>query len=175
MYKFRFLREKRGKIMKNRKKPHKKSRKILRNKYEAITKKKNHEKSQKITKIVSEKKFLSGNSEFFALIIFDFSTAPEQPESEKNEKDISKAYQIFPDEVLGSGQFGIVYGGVHRTSGHSVAIKVCTLHTYAWKQKKKAALRSLHTVPKVHFLTKNRLRSFVRIRIFGIKNTILLF
>ena len=118
---------------------------------------------------------MSGNSEFFALIIFDFSTAPEQPESEKNEKDISKAYQIFPDEVLGSGQFGIVYGGVHRTSGHSVAIKVCTLHTYAWKQKKKAALRSLHTVPKVHFLTKNRLRSFVRIRIFGIKNTILLF
>ena len=133
------------------------------------------QKSQKITKIVREKKFLSGNSEFFALIIFDFSTAPEQPESEKNEKDISKAYQIFPDEVLGSGQFGIVYGGVHRTSGHSVAIKVCTLHTYAWKQKKKAALRSLHTVPKVHFLTKNRLRSFVRIRIFGIKNTILLF
>ena len=113
--------------------------------------------------------------EHCALIWFDFSTAPEQPESEKNEKDISKAYQIFPDEVLGSGQFGIVYGGVHRTSGHSVAIKVCTLHTYAWKQKKKAALRSLQTVPKVHFLTKNRLRSFVRIRIFGIKNTILLF
>ena len=33
-------------------------------------------------------------------------------------------HQIFPDEVLGSGQFGIVYGGVHRTSGNSVAIKV---------------------------------------------------
>ena len=28
--------------------------------------------------------------------------------------DISQSYQIFPDEVLGSGQFGIVYGGVHR-------------------------------------------------------------
>lgn len=26
-------------------------------------------------------------------------------------KDISTVYQIFPDEVLGSGQFGIVYGG----------------------------------------------------------------
>ena len=45
-------------------------------------------------------------------------------EATKQEKDISQAYQIFPDEVLGSGQFGIVYGGVHRTSGHSVAIKV---------------------------------------------------
>jgi hypothetical protein len=44
--------------------------------------------------------------------------------AESKEKDISKLFQIFPDEVLGSGQFGIVYGGVHRTSGHSVAIKV---------------------------------------------------
>ena len=34
--------------------------------------------------------------------------------------------KIFPDEVLGSGQFGIVCGGVHRTTGHVVAIKVCT-------------------------------------------------
>ena len=51
---------------------------------------------------------------------------PEQPEeATKQEKDISQAYQIFPDEVLGSGQFGIVYGGVHRTTGHVVAIKVC--------------------------------------------------
>jgi hypothetical protein len=30
------------------------------------------------------------------------------------EQDISKAYQIFPDERLGSGQFGNVVGGVHR-------------------------------------------------------------
>ena len=26
--------------------------------------------------------------------------------------DISQIYHIFPDEVLGSGQFGIVYGGM---------------------------------------------------------------
>jgi protein kinase D len=25
--------------------------------------------------------------------------------------DIGQVYQIFPDEVLGSGQFGVVYGG----------------------------------------------------------------
>jgi hypothetical protein len=34
-------------------------------------------------------------------------------EKEGRETEISQAYQIFPDEVLGSGQFGIVYGGVH--------------------------------------------------------------
>ncbi|MBN3326531.1 KPCD3 kinase, partial [Atractosteus spatula] len=37
--------------------------------------------------------------------------------------DISAVYQIFADEVLGSGQFGIVYGGKHRKSGHPVAVK----------------------------------------------------
>lgn len=28
-------------------------------------------------------------------------------------QDIATVYQIFPDEVLGSGQFGVVYGGKH--------------------------------------------------------------
>ena len=32
----------------------------------------------------------------------------------------------FADKVLGSGQSVIVYGGVHRTTGHVVAIKVGT-------------------------------------------------
>lgn len=27
-------------------------------------------------------------------------------------QDIATVYQIFPDEVLGSGQFGVVYGGM---------------------------------------------------------------
>ena len=44
------------------------------------------------------------------------STSGKSSEKEKEgrETEISQAYQIFPDEVLGSGQFGIVYGGVHR-------------------------------------------------------------
>lgn len=37
---------------------------------------------------------------------------------------MSQIYQIYPDEVLGSGQFGIVYGGIHRRSARPVAIKV---------------------------------------------------
>ena len=32
-------------------------------------------------------------------------------EPEENVTDINQLYQIIPDEVLGSGQFGIVYGG----------------------------------------------------------------
>lgn len=37
--------------------------------------------------------------------------------AEQSDIDISLQYQIFPDEVLGSGQFGVVYGGVHRNTG----------------------------------------------------------
>ena len=55
------------------------------------------------------------------------SAHSQQPQ---NEKDISQAFQIFPDEILGSGQFGIVYGAVNRNTGHAVAIKVlCIMYS----------------------------------------------
>jgi len=56
-------------------------------------------------------------------------------EKQNREIDISQAYQIFPDEVLGSGQFGIVYGGVHRMSSRSVAIKVIDKMRFPTKQE----------------------------------------
>ncbi|XP_072305025.1 serine/threonine-protein kinase D3-like [Eucyclogobius newberryi] len=43
---------------------------------------------------------------------------------EQQGQDISCVYQIFTDEVLGSGQFGVVYGGKHRETGRDVAIKI---------------------------------------------------
>ncbi|CAK6980466.1 serine/threonine-protein kinase D1 isoform X5, partial [Scomber scombrus] len=49
--------------------------------------------------------------------------------------DINSVYQIFPDEVLGSGQFGIVYGGKHRKSGRDVAIKIIDKLRFPTKQE----------------------------------------
>uniref|UniRef100_UPI00398EF861 serine/threonine-protein kinase D2 isoform X2 n=1 Tax=Pristiophorus japonicus TaxID=55135 RepID=UPI00398EF861 len=49
--------------------------------------------------------------------------------------DIATVYQIFADEVLGSGQFGIVYGGKHRESGRDVAIKVIDKLRFPTKQE----------------------------------------
>uniref|UniRef100_A0A4W3GX72 protein kinase C n=1 Tax=Callorhinchus milii TaxID=7868 RepID=A0A4W3GX72_CALMI len=63
--------------------------------------------------------------------------------------DISTIYQIFPDEVLGSGQFGIVYGGKHRKTGRDVAIKVIDKLRFPTKQESQlrnevAILQNLH-------------------------------
>ncbi|XP_050530669.1 serine/threonine-protein kinase D1 isoform X2 [Daktulosphaira vitifoliae] len=64
----------------------------------------------------------------------------EANEQQQNIADMSQLYQIFPDEVLGSGQFGIVYGGKHRKSGKSVAIKVIDKLRFPTKQE--AALKN---------------------------------
>nr|XP_029717451.1 serine/threonine-protein kinase D1 [Aedes albopictus]XP_029717452.1 serine/threonine-protein kinase D1 [Aedes albopictus]XP_029717453.1 serine/threonine-protein kinase D1 [Aedes albopictus]XP_029717454.1 serine/threonine-protein kinase D1 [Aedes albopictus]XP_029717455.1 serine/threonine-protein kinase D1 [Aedes albopictus]XP_029717456.1 serine/threonine-protein kinase D1 [Aedes albopictus]XP_029717457.1 serine/threonine-protein kinase D1 [Aedes albopictus]XP_029717458.1 serine/threonine- len=56
-------------------------------------------------------------------------------EPEEKVTDMSQLYQIFPDEVLGSGQFGIVYGGVHRKTHRTVAIKVIDKLRFPTKQE----------------------------------------
>lgn len=56
-------------------------------------------------------------------------------EERPKDSDISQLYQVFPDEILGSGQFGIVYGGVHRESGRDVAIKVIDKLRFPTKQE----------------------------------------
>ncbi|CAB04830.2 Serine/threonine-protein kinase dkf-2 [Caenorhabditis elegans] len=42
----------------------------------------------------------------------------------QTEHEFSQLYQIFAEEVLGSGQFGTVYGGIHRRNGQHVAVKL---------------------------------------------------
>ncbi|CAL4068281.1 unnamed protein product, partial [Meganyctiphanes norvegica] len=55
------------------------------------------------------------------------TTAQQYQGMDKEEaicNDISQIYQIFADEVLGSGQFGIVYGGLFPTSGRHNSFNV---------------------------------------------------
>ncbi|XP_024912515.1 serine/threonine-protein kinase D3 isoform X3 [Cynoglossus semilaevis] len=63
--------------------------------------------------------------------------------------DISSVYQIFADDVLGSGQFGVVYGGKHRKSSRDVAIKIIDKMRFPTKQESQlrnevAILQNLH-------------------------------
>jgi protein kinase D len=56
-------------------------------------------------------------------------------EAEERITDMALLYQIFPDEVLGSGQFGIVYGGLHKKTHRTVAIKVIDKLRFPTKQE----------------------------------------
>lgn len=42
----------------------------------------------------------------------------------RSEEEFSHLYQVFTDDLLGSGQFGTVYGGIRRNTGKHVAVKV---------------------------------------------------
>uniref|UniRef100_A0A8C7XEE7 protein kinase C n=1 Tax=Oryzias sinensis TaxID=183150 RepID=A0A8C7XEE7_9TELE len=57
------------------------------------------------------------------------------PHSKERGMDIGTVYQIFADEVLGSGQFGVVYGGKHRKTGRDVAVKVIDKLRFPTKQE----------------------------------------
>ncbi|XP_055051364.2 protein kinase D4 [Misgurnus anguillicaudatus] len=66
----------------------------------------------------------------------DITITKGDKEHNKESQDISELYQIFSDEVLGSGQFGVVYSGTHRQSGRPVAIKVIDKTRFPTKQEK---------------------------------------
>ncbi|KAL6741012.1 hypothetical protein Aduo_014310 [Ancylostoma duodenale] len=67
----------------------------------------------------------------------------------QSEQEFSQLYQLFAEEVLGSGQFGIVYGGIHRKSGKHVAVKL--IDKLKFPQNKEDLLRAeVHILQKVH-------------------------
>lgn len=45
----------------------------------------------------------------------------------RSEEDFSQLYQVFTDELLGSGQFGTVYGGSENI--HSKVVRFCSFVT----------------------------------------------
>lgn len=59
----------------------------------------------------------------------------KQSDTDEHVTDISVLYQIIADEVLGSGQFGTVYGGVARKTGRAVAVKVIDKQRFPTKQE----------------------------------------
>lgn len=61
-------------------------------------------------------------------------TAKMNDESTKNGLKINEEYEFFPDETLGSGQFGVVYAGRDRISRRSVAIKIIDKHRFPPEQ-----------------------------------------
>ncbi|XP_039402957.1 serine/threonine-protein kinase D3-like isoform X3 [Mauremys reevesii] len=80
---------------------------------------------------------------------------PNSDYESPDDADISRSYQIFPDEVLGAGQFGVVYGGKHRKSGRDVAVKVIDKLRFPPRQENQfrnevSILQSLHSPCVVH-------------------------
>uniref|UniRef100_A0A5S6QE39 protein kinase C n=1 Tax=Trichuris muris TaxID=70415 RepID=A0A5S6QE39_TRIMR len=64
------------------------------------------------------------------------STGMEQiPQGNQVAIEFSGMFQVNQHEELGSGQFGTVYGGVHRSTGRRVAIKVILKSRFGRKQK----------------------------------------
>ncbi|XP_003380834.1 serine/threonine-protein kinase D3 [Trichinella spiralis] len=71
------------------------------------------------------------------------SSAAEKSDLEtycKSEEDFCQTYQIFMEEMLGSGQFGIVYGAIHRKSGRHVAVKI--INKKKFPSNRESALRT---------------------------------
>ena len=67
---------------------------------------------------------------------------------ENSHQDISEVYQVFSDEILGSGQFGTVFSGVHRQTGSDVAVKVIDKNRFPTKEERalKNEVRILQTI-----------------------------
>uniref|UniRef100_A0A915J3I2 Protein kinase C n=1 Tax=Romanomermis culicivorax TaxID=13658 RepID=A0A915J3I2_ROMCU len=77
-------------------------------------------------------------------LAFDLNSGPssqtpegmaELKQAQQVALEFSQLYQVFEHEELGCGQFGVVYGGIHRGSGRKIAVKVISKTRFGRKQK----------------------------------------
>lgn len=74
---------------------------------------------------------------------------------------MGQLYQIFPDEVLGSGQFGVVYGGTHKKTKRDVAIKVIDKLRFPTKQE--AQLKNEVAILQVRLVRMNKTQCIINL------------
>ncbi|KHJ41222.1 kinase domain protein [Trichuris suis] len=58
----------------------------------------------------------------------------------RSEDEFLQTYQVFMDDMIGSGQFGIVYSAIHRKSGRHVAVKI--INKKKFPSNREASLRT---------------------------------
>lgn len=82
-------------------------------------------------------------------------------ESEDSFTDMSLIYQIIPDEVLGSGQFGIVYGGKQillprgeRVRGRDLTLWLHCSYERAGMDRRENKAVAIKVIDKLRFPTK---------------------
>ena len=65
------------------------------------------------------------------MVFLPFKSRDEQIEEEQAKKTFSEMYKINLGELLGSGNFGKVFGGQERATNKQVAIKIITKNMFA--------------------------------------------
>uniref|UniRef100_A0A914UV16 protein kinase C n=1 Tax=Plectus sambesii TaxID=2011161 RepID=A0A914UV16_9BILA len=87
-------------------------------------------------------KSLASAQKWFQALQQALQPPPATYENPEPALQFTELYQVLCDRTLGSGQFGTVYGGVHRQSGRDVAVKVIAKDRFSKKTGGAETLKS---------------------------------